>query len=130
MINFGDVFRFKEEMYVYLVQAGELTFAARILDRALTQQLIASRDKNAKNPHRRSEEKLMYCFAVLTTDDFREQAAHYGKPEMPTDATPEPVRRLCEADIEKLKIEIMNDGATNILLRDTIIKLFPKKGKK
>ena len=36
MLDFGSIFRYKEDYYVYLVETGSLTFAARILDKENT----------------------------------------------------------------------------------------------
>jgi len=37
--NFCDVFRYKEEMFVYFAEYNDIIYAARILDEEITQEL-------------------------------------------------------------------------------------------
>ncbi len=125
MFNFGSIFRYKEYYYVYLVQRGEFTFAARIVDPEKTRELSKMRDLKSKNPKNRTTEQPLYCFTILTTDEFRDSSAHYGRPEISTDGGFELISQLNEEDIEKLKQDIKSDGAISPLLKEAISEIFP-----
>ena len=125
MISFGSVFRYRENLYVYLVQVDDLIFAARILDRETTDALVKARDNKGKSPKNRIQDNPMYCFVILSTDEFRGQAAHYHQ-QLPTDSQPEELRVLSKEDIEALKNEIYTDTATFPALRKAVETIFAK----
>jgi hypothetical protein len=125
MLEFGTIFRHKEEYYVYLVQVEELIFVAKIHDIETTKRLVRSRENKSKNPHNHTDEQPLYCFIILTTNSFENHCAHYGRPNLPNDTQPEIISKLNEGDLENLKNEIKKDGAASPLLRETISKLFP-----
>lgn len=128
MLDFGSIFRYKESYYVYLLQRGDLTFAARIIDSEKTKDLIRHRDARSKSPKNHTADQPLYCFVVLTTSDFEDQAAHYGRPEIQIDGGAfEVISRLNEVDLEALKEEIRTDGAVNTSLKNGINELFPEE---
>ena len=129
MLNFGSVFRYRELFYVYLIQTDDNIYAAKILDRETTKELIKNYEVKSKNPRNRTNEKPIYCFVILTTDEFKDRAAHYGAPDMPTDIAIEPFSMLNESDLNKLKKEIIEDANTPLVLRKTLKELFEDGGR-
>ena len=126
MINFGDVFRYNEELYVYLVQIDDITFAAKIISKEVTDAFVRLRDTKSKTPGNKTHERTSFCFVVLSSDEFRGQAAHYGRPQMPAEIS-EKIQLVCtlnKEDIELLKSDIKEDVATFEILRKTISELF------
>lgn len=117
MLDFGSIFRYREDFYVYLVQADDLIYAAKILGKEITAQLVRHRDGRSRNPRSRTQDQPMYCFVVLSTERFKEQAAHYGDPAMDTEIRIEPITALDPEDCEALREEILKDDAANIGLR-------------
>lgn len=128
MFNFGTIFRYKEEYYVYLLEIDELTFLAKILNPEITRALVRSRDLKSKNPNNHTDMQPMYCFVVLTTDKFDGYSAHYGSGhEIPKNCSVEIISELNKEDLKKLKKEIREDNAISPLLKETANKLFPEK---
>ncbi len=128
MLDFGSIFRHRENYYVYLLQKGDLTFAAKIIDSEKTKELIRHRETRSRSPKNRTTEQPVYCFVVLTTSDFENQAAHYGRPEVPTSGEIfEVISTLNEKDLEALKTEIRRDGAVNTALRIGIDEIYPEE---
>ena len=121
MVNFGTIFRYNEEYYVYLIETDSILFAARIINKDITKQLI----KRVNNPAVKANGKPMYCFVVLSTNGFKEQAAHYGQPELSKNIYQDVVGELNEEDFNELKEEIKKDSASPIILRETFKKMFP-----
>lgn len=124
MLNFGSVFRYGENFYVYLMQTEDTIYAAKILHKELTEDLVRSRNIKSRNPKNKVSEKPMYCFVVLSTQEFKGQAAHYGNPGMSPNIPIEGYSELNEADLKILKHEISIDKAAQIILRKTIKELF------
>ena len=125
-MKLGDVFRYRENLYVYLVQKDDITFVAKILSREDTSQLVKLREVQELKPNKKVHERPMFCFVVLSTDAFKDQGAHYGSPQMDTDVTEKAqfISNLNDQDIESLKLEIRDDIATFKDLRETFSKLF------
>ena len=127
-MTLGTIFRYKEVFYVYLLQTDEFIYAAKIINVEDTKALIRSRDRQLKDS-RRGVGGPVFCFVVLTsTHGFKDQAAHYGKPEVNADGSIDVIAQLDEKDIEKLKREIMDDTSANLSLRETFKKLFSDSG--
>jgi hypothetical protein len=126
-MNFGEVFRYREQLYVYLVQKDDITYAAKIIPKEITDKLVKRRDIKGRDSQSRIQNQTLFCFVVLSTESFRDQSAHYGAPQMETEGidVAQPVSVLNDDDIENLKREIKEDTATYKDLRETIIKLFP-----
>ncbi|MCR4311060.1 MAG: hypothetical protein NUV54_00605 [Candidatus Taylorbacteria bacterium] len=104
--TFGDIFRFREEFYVFLAASSEEIFAAKILDHE-NSRILESISK-------RSSDKPLYWYVILTTDEFKDRAAHLMKTQQ--DIGIEPLLdwvggSLNETDLKDLKSEIMKDGS-------------------
>lgn len=132
MINFGDVFKFENKSFVYLMQTGDLIFAAKILEveeaRLLKRMYEAAQQREKKLPPGayRPSDGPVYSFVVLSTDDFVNMGAHYGAPPLNTDIRIDICGKLCNEDVEMLKEEIMADSGIAIALRERITALYKK----
>ena len=130
MLSFGTIFRYQENYYVHLIETDDTIYAAKILDKEITKQLVRNRDLKSRDPRNRTSEKPVYCFVVLSTKDFAEQAAHYGVPAMAMGISIEVISVLNEEDIKVLKEEIMNDWAVAHILKKTLVDLSNQNGEK
>src|SRR3989344_9097378 len=85
-VKFGDVFRYKEEDYVYLAQTDEALYAAKILNNFETKAVSDLYEKRTRDPRNsnRIENHRLFCFVVLRTEDFRERVASLGKTDNPS----------------------------------------------
>lgn len=84
-VKFGDVFRHKEEDYVYLAQTDETLYAAKILNNFDTRAVNNLYEKRARDPRNsnRIENHRLFCFVTLRTEDFKGRAASLGKTDNP-----------------------------------------------
>jgi len=131
MINFGDVIKYKEGLYVYFVTIGELVYLAKILDYEISKQFInaykAAENKSQKGSFNAQKKlsDIAYCFVVLTTKEFRERVAycynHTADVENFNPNTESP--QLNEKDIQKIKDEIRNNNNYPRELKNYIEKL-------
>ena len=80
MIKIGDIFRHKENEYVYLVEFQDIIYAARILPELLTQKLNSTYEKKCKGGETESRllKKNHFCFVMLRKEEFKNRAAHLG----------------------------------------------------
>jgi hypothetical protein len=124
MIKFGSVFRHRENYYVYLGQTDDIIYAARILDNSQTKQLQNLTALRAKNQQNRTHESTVYCFAILSTDEFKSRAAYLHSTENDTDISIEPYCDLCAEDIEALKNLINEDVAIPSKLKEIVRQTF------
>ena len=112
-IKFGDVFRYREKEYVFLVQTEEVIYAAKILDQENTErvQKLASRPRamNITN-----QGNVAYSFIILHTADFRSRAAHLGNPGGAEHqiSSFDLICTLDKEDVTNIKKEILEDGST------------------
>ena len=125
MLNFGSIFRYQETFYIYLLQTEDTIYAAKILDREITKELLRKREVESRNPRKETHWKPVYCFVVLSTDEFSKQAAHYGFPQMQSNIEIEAIGVINSRDLQELKNEIIKDSAVPPFLRDKIKELFP-----
>ena len=81
-IKFGDVFKYKEKEYVYLVKTEELVYVAEILNKEqalLINNLYEKRDRAGTLT--KVKDNQLYCFVILTTEEFKDRMAHFHQPE-------------------------------------------------
>lgn len=80
LVQFGDVFRFKEKEYVFLAQTDDVLYAGLILDDYFTQQLLKMSDK-VETSLRASYKRTSgyYSFVVLKTSEFQNRATWFAK---------------------------------------------------
>ena len=51
MLGFGTIFRYQENYYVHLVETDDTIYAAKILDKEITRQLVRNRDLKSRETH-------------------------------------------------------------------------------
>lgn len=123
-MNFGDIFLYNEENFVFLVREDDIIFAALILDKEQTQRLDRWRDREFKKSNSRADGQTEFCYVVLTTEAFKERAAHYGNPDKDVDISLDIYDKLDSEDVEKLKNEIIQDNAVMPALKMAVKKYF------
>ncbi|TSC79802.1 MAG: hypothetical protein G01um101429_329 [Parcubacteria group bacterium Gr01-1014_29] len=125
MIKFGSIFRYNENYYVYLGQTEDIIYAARILNRDQTKELQRL-DKNSENKHikRPIDDSTIFCFVILSTDNFHEQAASLHNSQYDTDVHPELIGELNSEDVENLKKEIEEKSAIPSSLKEIVRRTF------
>lgn len=126
MFSFGKIFRYKDAYYIYLVQVSDVTYAAKILDLEITKQLLRKLDGLPKTRNDQTDNSPLFSFVILTTDDFCNQAAHYGGQGMLGELPCEIVGEINEDDRNTLIDVIVADTASPIALRNAIGEMFPE----
>lgn len=111
MIFFGDLFRYKEDDYVFLASKDNTIHAARILNPNHSRQLVRLyEDKVKKNKHIDIlQATSIYCYVVLQTEEVSDRLCHLHGTEREgifDFITPLSVK-LCKEDIRKIYDEIM-----------------------
>ncbi|HKX72943.1 MAG TPA: hypothetical protein VJM32_02945 [Candidatus Saccharimonadales bacterium] len=108
LVNFGDVFTYEEQDFVYLGESVEkkIVYAARILD---DKQSFALKkfSEDAQYKHSYNPDSMLYSFVTLETQDFKDKLAWFK--DTGRDGT-KPTRPHCtlEAnDLTKIKQEIL-----------------------
>src|SRR3989338_6368225 len=121
MIKFGNIFRYNENHYVYLGQTEDIIYAARILDGDQNQELLRLNKKSEGRHIRRPiDDSTVFCFVILSTDGFRDQAASLNNSQYDTDVYPELIAELNDKDTENLKKEIEEKSAIPASLKEIV----------
>jgi len=119
LLAFGDVFRFQETEYVYLVEINSVTYAAKILDHGTSKTLMARSELKAKQGGEVKDAKL-FCFVMLTTPEFSDRAAHIGFSDQnePLDELIDKIGFLNQSDLMHLKKEIVESNGVPLALQE------------
>ncbi len=130
LVNFGSIFRYKEEEFVHLGETpeGDVLYAARIWDHTTTSKLKKADELYSKNPRSPINEGTLLCFVVLTTEDFDGRAAHLHNADgnaNPSSNVEYIGKSLNEKDSNKLREVILKDKAIPEKLRK-IVERFKK----
>ena len=124
---FGDIFRFKEGEYVYLATGDGVDFAAKILDMKSTRQIVDLDNRRAmKYNSGKSDGNSLYCYVILQTDEYRDQATHFGKSQYGSGQLIfEKIGcSLCVEDKQAIKNKILDpNSSVPIGLREVILKM-------
>lgn len=120
MIKFGDVFRYREELYVFLAKTDDVVFAAQIIDEDKVASINSHMAKISSHDSRRFE-NILYCFVTLETDMFKGQGAHLNKAQGGSNELnfDELISNLEKVDLKKIKEEI-NKGPLPKILKDLV----------
>jgi len=113
-IKFGDIFRYKEEEYVFLAKTDEIVYAGQILDKAKTRKIDDLCEKRFRgNIDSRIKNLPLYCYVMLYTDEFKDRMAFLGKTgEDEFDYTFDLTgQTLNEQDIFEIKKEIIDPSS-------------------
>lgn len=108
LLNFGDVFAYRGEDYVYLAESPEngITYAARILNSEHSRELNNIHERQQSSPNYNLD-SLVYSFVVLSSAEYRDQLAWFrGTGTDGTRAT-QPHTALENDDLKKIKDEIL-----------------------
>lgn len=127
MITFGEVIKYKEAEYVYLAATEEIIYLARILnleDGDKINKLYLLRQSAGIMTKPQILNSPLYCFVILTTDNFKDRMAHFHQPghdfgpEMNFDI----IGRLNSQDLKEIKQTIMT-GPVPIELKELVNKI-------
>jgi len=120
IITFGDIFRYREEEYVYLAQNGEVVYAAKILDEEKAEQIL--RLDKLKTRNDKIKNNVLYSFVILSTDEFKDRMAHfYNTDKNNIEPSFDIVGLLNKDDMKKVKEEILyKNSAVPIKLKELI----------
>ena len=79
IITFGDIFRYKEEEFVYLTQNGNVVYVAKILNEEKTNQILELEKRRMRNTKIKNHviSNVLYRFVFLSTDEFKNRMAHF-----------------------------------------------------
>ena len=117
-LAFGDVFVMGDKEYVYLGIHEDIVYAARICEPRHTEQMLQRYEElqASGTSEAKLREHVLFCFVILSTEEFNGRAAHFGQPTTNIRSYREGGCCLNEEDIEKLKAEIQSSrGAPRAL---------------
>lgn len=78
-ILFGDVFKYNEKDYIFLVRTDLVTYAAEILDTETSQKLIKLWESRLYSGKENILKISLYSFVKLDTSEFKDRCAHLHK---------------------------------------------------
>ena len=112
ILKLGDIFRFKEQEFVFLYLTTDFLYAARIFNDKQTSQVLTLYDKKYKSGHIRgyAKDQNIYSFVVLTTEEFEERMASFANTQNDTDILPDIIGKINDEDLEAIKKEILSDS--------------------
>ncbi|MDO8513426.1 MAG: hypothetical protein Q7S37_02910 [bacterium] len=112
---FGTIIEWKGSKYVYLIEVGQITYLAKIIeDKEMAKKLIMRREfveRTSLQGDLNSQSRLnspLYCFVILSTVDFEGALAllHKLGYDSTSAADYSNLNKLNEEDLEGLKEEI------------------------
>jgi len=117
MRKFGDIFRYKEDEYVFLAQSDGIIYAAQILDKEKTNQILRLYEKRK---HKSSN--VLYSYVILSTDDFKDRMAHLNNTDKNNvELSLDIIGSLNKQDLNEIKAEILNtNSAVSMKLKQLI----------
>jgi len=125
-IKFGDVFKHHEQEYVFLAKTGDILYAAQILDVEKTRQIKRLDDHRARRPDANRFENILYCYVMLSTEEFKDRMAHFGDPTLDGIVIDKTGVALNTEDMRTLKNDLCDPrtlvaGELKQLVRDLVI---------
>lgn len=120
IITFGDIFRYKEEEFVYLAQNGNVVYVAKILNEEKTNQILELEKRRMRNT--KIKNHVLYSFVVLSTDEFKNRMAHFHDTDNNNiEPTFDIIGLLNKKDMKEVKEEILyKNSAVPIRLKELI----------
>lgn len=117
---FGDIFSYQDDEYIFLANTSEQLFAAKILNKELTQKIISAYKRALKSGSLARERALVFCYVELKTEDFRGQIASLAKTENTNFdiLSNKSSYSLCKEDLQALKKEVLESHGVPIKLQE------------
>lgn len=124
IVKFGNIFRYREDEYVYLAQNGQIVYAAKILGKENTDKVygLYKRKINGKSNTEKIKSNVLYSFVILTTDEFKDRMAHFSNTDKNNiEPSFDIIGSLNETDLKAVKHEILDkSSAVPLKLKDMI----------
>jgi len=121
ILSFGDIFEYKDKDYVFLAANSDIIYVAKILSIEDSKRLNCFCNLQISKNISKTDTWL-YCFVLLTTEEIKDRAAQFAKPELEEYNCvfhKRPVV-LNDNDLKNLKNEILNTRVTPIALKEII----------
>jgi len=129
-MTFGDIVRYNGRNLVFLAATSEIIYFAIVFDADASKQFIVTRERTYKSTPRAEKAAgvPLYCFVVLSTDEFKNCIAHYGFRNQDQSAYDlsdfmDVIGELNESDKKALRDEIVSDGIVPGGLREAVENL-------
>jgi len=74
---FGDLFEYNDKTYIFLAKTENIIYVAEVLGLRLSKK-IDEECQRAIARNRRIDEKVLYCYVKLQTEEFKERLAFLG----------------------------------------------------
>lgn len=120
-LSFGDIFEYDNKDYIFLAANSDINYVAKILSVEDSKRLNCfCNSQISKNISK--TDTWLYCFIVLTTEEIKDRAAQFAKPELDEYNCVFHKRPIVlnDNDLNNLKNEILNTRATPIALKEII----------
>ena len=83
ILSFGEVFFFENDYYIFLGDTGRTIYAAKILDVRQSWDIEKyQNDEIKRNGTVNLNDRRIFSFVILKTDQFRDRAASFVKPDI------------------------------------------------
>ncbi len=121
---YGDIFEFSQKEYIFLAKTSEIIYAAQILNKENSVRLdsLLQRRITQNTDEKLIESNTLYCFVMLTTEEFNKRCAflgNTGKDDFSMSIT-KLSQSINERDQKAIKQEIMTSKAVPVELKKII----------
>lgn len=110
MLTFGKVFRHRDKLYVFLAEIDSVIYSAKILDCQVSKTLEQAYNQQVVAKGISDREQLAWAFVMLTTEEWNNQACHYGNTTEYDGRFEEIFKELNSQDLENLKKEMLDSS--------------------
>lgn len=123
-LTFGGIFRFAENDYVFLAEAEDVIYAARILELTETKRLTSLFDKRVKQNTVNLNRIAIFTFVELKTKEYFGRAALLHKTGQSIGIQIQSLNiRLCDEDLKNIKQEILESKTVPTRLVEIVRKV-------
>jgi hypothetical protein len=124
LLVFGDIIKYNDESYIFLASTSDQLYTAKILAFDLSHK-ITEAYKHALTKNKEIKlRNLLYCFVILTTQQFEKRIAHLAKTESQFEKGLTKTNfKLNKKDLISLKEEILISRGVPIILKELVSKL-------
>jgi len=122
-MKFGEVVKYREYEYVYLMETTETAYLAKIHNKEYSEKLILLQKKVFTEGSRRMayiQASPRWAFMELSTKEFKDRVAYYGLPAFNLEDVMDVIADLDKEDKKRLKRAIEIDPGVAKELREHV----------
>lgn len=129
MMQFGDIFRYRERLYVFLAPTEDSIYAGKILtpeESVILKQHCDSVLCSSLSPMEKAtrRDSIIFFYVELKTPDYKDQAVHFKESAKPLIEDFDPLnKKLIPDDLKEIKKEILENSNAPQELKDLLSKI-------